>query len=183
MAATDGPQCFVAGGFDAVFDRHIAFPCQLRQQIQLLVVHAIGPRADHQSRNPGMSQRFGIKLPKPCDRSVRIGKRLEIDQTKPFIPPSGRMESDSLVDLPRQALPGRTVGRGERPVVTERTPLRSDRSVPVGTAQAGIHRDLTHPAAEMSPAIRRVAVPGSAVAPRIDPGFHSEHYNPQSEGL
>lgn len=35
MAATDGPQCFVAGGFDAVFDRHIAFPCQLRQQIQL----------------------------------------------------------------------------------------------------------------------------------------------------
>ncbi len=25
MAATDGPQCFVAGGFDAVFDRHIVF--------------------------------------------------------------------------------------------------------------------------------------------------------------
>ena len=132
---------------------------------------------------PMIPQRFGIKLPKPCDRSVRIGKRLEIDQTKPFIPPSGRMESDSLVDLPRQALPGRTVGRGERPVVTERTPLRSDRSVPVGTAQAGIHRDLTHPAAEMSPAIRRVAVPGSAVAPRIDPGFHSERYKPQSDGL
>ena len=50
-------------------------------------------------------------------------------------------------------------------------PLRSDRSVPVGTAQAGIHRDLTHPAAEMSPAIRRVAVPGSAVAPKNRPGF------------
>lgn len=111
MAATDGPQCFVAGGFDAVFDRHIVFPRQLRQQIQLLVVHAIGPRADHQSRNPGMIQRFGIKLPKSRDRSVRIGKRLEIGQTKPFVPPSGRMESDSLVDLPRQALPGRTVGR------------------------------------------------------------------------
>ena len=183
MAATDGPQCFVAGGFDAVFDRHIVFPRQLRQQIQLLVVHAIGPRADHQSRNPGMIQRFGIKLPKSRDRSVRIGKRLEIGQTKPFVPPSGRMESDSLVDLPRQALPGRTVGRGERPVITERTPLRSDRSVPVGTAQAGIHRDLTHPTAEMSPALRRVAVPGSAVAPRIDPGFHSERYKPQSDGL
>ena len=183
MAATDGPQCFVAGGFDAVFDRHIVFPRQLRQQIQLLVVHAIGPRADHQSRNPGMIQRFGIKLPKSRDRSVRIGKRLEIGQTKPFVPPSGRMESDSLLDLPGDRLL-RGGGKITASALTaENTAAVPDGAVPVGTAQAGIHRDLTHPAAEMSPAIRRVAVPGSAVAPRIDPGFHSERYKPQSDGL
>lgn len=117
-----------------------------------------------------MIQCFGIKLPKSRDRSVRIGKRLEIGQTKPFVPPSGRMESDSLVDLPRQALPGRTVGRVN-------ALLSQNVHPPIRSFRPGWDSSSRHPPRSYAPGRRNVAgnTPRSCARvgrrPKNRPGF------------
>lgn len=136
VAPVDGPERGVEGRFDAVFEGDIPIPGQPGEVIELALVDAVGARADDDSRHAGMREGLIVKPLQPLQRGVGVGKSLEIDQVALRRTVAVAVEFDPLGDLLPDALRGHAIRRGERSVVTERTPSLSDRPVAVGAGEA-----------------------------------------------
>lgn len=87
----------------AVFDGEIRAPSEFGQQVQYIVRHAVGPRANHQAYDLRMRERFFIHAPQPFHRRVRIGSRLKIRQEVAALAISQPHPRDALIDLPTDA--------------------------------------------------------------------------------
>lgn len=178
VAPVDGPERGVEGRFDAVFEGDIPIPGQPGEIVELALVDAVGARADDDSRHAGMREGLIVKPLQPLQRGVGVGKSLEIDQVALRRTVAVAVEFDPLGDLLPDALRGHAIRRGERSVVTERTPSLSDRPVAVGAGEARIDGKFLHPAAEQTAEVPRIGVEPPRIAPRV-----SHRYKPQSEGL
>ena len=109
-----------------------------------------------------------VKPLQPLQRGVGVGKSLEIDQVALRRTVAVAVEFDPLGDLLPDALRGHAIRRGERSVVTERTPSLSDRPVAVGAGEARIDGKFLHPAAEQTAEVPRIGVEPPRIAPRVD---------------
>ena len=178
VAPVDGPERGVEGRFDAVFEGDIPLPGQPGEIVELALVDAVGARADDDSRHAGMRAGLIVKPLQPLQRGVGVGKSLEIDQVALRRTVAVAVEFDPLGDLLPDALRGHAIRRGERSVVTERTPSLADRPVAVGAGEARIDGKFLHPAAEQTAEVPRIGVEPPRIAPRV-----SHRYKPQSEGL
>ena len=114
-----------------------------------------------------MRQRLAVELLQTFQRSVGVGKRLEIDQIPTRRAVAVAVEFDALVDLLPDALRRHAVRGCKRSVVTERTPSFSNGSVAVGAGKARIDREFLNPAAEQPAEIARIGVEPPLVAPGI----------------
>ena len=178
VAPVNGPERGVEGRLDAVFESHVAVAGQGCEPVEFALVDAVGARADDDPRDVGMREGFIVKRLQPLQRGIGVGKGLEIDQVTPRRAVTVAVKLDALGDLLPDALRGHAIRRGERSVVTERTPSFADRPVAVGAREARINGKFLHPAAEQTAEVPRIGVEPPRIAPRVD-----HRYKPQSEGL
>lgn len=178
VAPVDGPERGVEGRFDAVFEGDIPIPGQPGEVIELALVDAVGARAGR--RFPPRRDARGPH--RKASSAAPAGRRC---WKKPGNRPGSAAPNGSGcggIRSPRRsaadALRGHAIRRGERSVVTERTPSLSDRPVAVGAGEARIDGKFLHPAAEQTAEVPRIGVEPPRIAPRV-----SHRYKPQSEGL
>ena len=138
MTPSDGAQRRVRGRLDTVLDGHVAVARHLGQQVELRLVDAVGTRSHDDALDLRMGERLVVERPQPLGRRIGVRVGLEVDQIAPRRAVAVHMEGNPLLDLLRDALLGPAIRRGERSVVTERTPPVSQGSVAIGAGEARI---------------------------------------------
>lgn len=170
-----GPQRRIPHRLHAVFDRHMRRPGEFGQVVERPRIDTVGPRADDQPADAGMGESLAEAGAEGFERSIGIGKGLEIGQQQRVGSDMPRSEADAGVDLSGDRQSGRAIRRGERSVVTERTPLVCDFPVAIRAGEAAIDGDFPHGPPERPPGIGRVGVVPSGVTPRIEPLRYIPH--------
>ena len=88
MPAIHPVQRPIMNGLQSELDGKIGFTSQLFEQIEHVIGHAVGARADGQANDVGVIDRRLIKRPQLFHRSVGVGGRLEIsDEILDIVPP------------------------------------------------------------------------------------------------
>ena len=121
---------------------------KLFEQVEHVVRHAIGPRADRQADDLRMRERFFVQRPQSLDRRVGVRRRLEVRQEVVALAIAQPHPRDALVDLPADAGAGQPAAGAEAAVVAERAAAGGDGAIDVGAGEAGVDADLLHPPAE-----------------------------------
>ena len=160
-------QCLIIARFDPVLDRHIVPLRQLSEIIQLPPVNAIGTGADNNPCHFGQFKGFRKNSFQPIKRCIGIGKRLEIGKITISLPVTVPVKFNTLLQLLPDTFARPALGRGKGFITAKSTAAVTERSVPIGTAKAGIDRQFLDTRAERTAEITRIAVVTPLVTPRI----------------
>ena len=148
------------------------------EQIEHVVRHAVGPRADGQADDLRMRKGRLVELAQPLDRGVGVRRRLEIgdELVEAFV--AVPEPADAVVELRQNVLRLRHPAAGaEAAVVAERAAADGHRAIDVGASEAGVEADFLHAAAtelltqkeviRKVPLARLPASPAAVAATRI----------------
>ncbi len=148
VAAMHQGQCAVVATFNAILYHDIVLLSQRANVVQLFCIHAVGARADNQSRHHWMGKGLAIAFLKNFQRGVSITVSLQISKVTAFVPTPACVEGDALVDLLGDALMGLAVARVESCIVAEGAPTRAQSAITIRATKTGIDGKLEHRAAK-----------------------------------
>ncbi len=135
----------------AVLDGKIRTTGKLFQQIEHIIRHAIGSRANHESDDLRMRKRFFVNGAQSLDRRIRIRRRLKVrEKVVAFAIPHPH-PFDALIDLAANAGAWQSAAGAEAAVIAKRAAPRRYRAVHIGAGKAGIDADLLYPPAKTLP--------------------------------
>lgn len=122
--------------------------CQIFEQGEYFLWHAIAARADCHANDLRMGECLFVERTQDLDRSVRVGCRLKVGKEVTAILVTRTHAGDALIDLPQNSCAWQSPTGAKAAIVAERTaPLRHG-AVNVGTRKSGIDADFLYTACE-----------------------------------
>ena len=140
---------------------------QTGKVVELLLVHAVGTRADNDASNVGVRESLIVALAQTLQRAIGIGKGLEVCQKLTRLAVAAAVELHAFVDLLGDALRALAIAWGKRLVEAEGTAARREVSITIGAGEARIDGDLLHTMTKSTSEICRIAIEAATIAPRV----------------
>ena len=167
VTAIDMFERLIVARLHAILYSHIFMLRQTGKVVELLLIHAVGTRADNDASNVGMRESLIVALTQTLQRAIGIGKGLEVCQKLTRLAVAAAVELHALVDLLGDALRALAIAWGERLVEAEGTAARREVSIAIGAGEARIDGDLLHTMTESTSEICRIAIEAATIAPRV----------------